>query len=159
MLTTQRTRRKGVMPTVNSFIAAALGNSLAVQWLRLQAFIAGDVGSVPDRETMILCPELCSQKKKKTTLQWLCQEGLLLFSSHRWRDKGWGNQGTGPESQDRKDRAWLQCPVGDLEAQALPSRRGSLAGVWRGDRFPFFSPLSPLGWHGGSSKHSRGCCS
>ena len=44
------------MPTVNSFIAAALGNSLAVQWLRLQAFIAGDVGSVPDREPRSCMP-------------------------------------------------------------------------------------------------------
>lgn len=121
---------------------------------------AGDMGSVPDQETMILCAELCSQKKKKTTLQWLCPEGLLLFSSHRWRDEGWENQGICPGSQDKKDRAWLQCPLGALEAQALPSRWGSLAGVCRGDRFPFFSSLSPpgLAWRV-YSKHTGGCCS
>ena len=145
----------GVIPTVTSFTAAALGNSPAVQWLRLQASTAGDMGSVSDQETMILRAELCSQKKKKNTLQWLCPEGLLLFSSHRWRDEGWENQGVCPGSQD-KDRAWLQCPVGALEAQALPSRRGSLAGVWRGDRFPFFSSLSPPGWREGYIANTLG---
>ena len=41
------------------------GTSLAVQWLRLHASIAGGAGSIPDRGTKIPHAMRCSQKKKK----------------------------------------------------------------------------------------------
>lgn len=109
-------------------------------------------------ETMILHPELCSQKRKKKKQHYkgfLSRGSITILISQMERNEGWENQGICPGSQDKKDRAWLQCPVGDLEVLVLPSRRGSHAGVWRGDRFPFFSSLSPPGGMEAYSKHTR----
>ena len=41
------------------------GISLAVRWLRLCAYIAGDTGSILDRGTKIPHSAWCGQKKKK----------------------------------------------------------------------------------------------
>ena len=87
-----------MMPTINSFTAVALGNSLAVQWLRLQAFTAGDVGSVPDRETMILHPELCSQKKKRKKKHYKGFVKRVCYYSHL----------TDGETRDGKIKAFAQ---------------------------------------------------
>ena len=40
------------------------GTSLAVQWLRLHAFIAGDTGLIPDQGTKIPHAMWCGKKKK-----------------------------------------------------------------------------------------------
>ena len=131
------------MPTVNSFIAAALGNSLAVQWLRLQAFIAGDVGSVPDRETMILCPK----KEKNHTTMALSRGSVTILISQMER------QGMG------KSRHWPR--VSGQEGQSLASvssRRSGGSGPPQQEGFPcwglegrqvsiLFTPQSPgLAW-------------
>ena len=41
------------------------GNSLVVQWLRLQNFTAGGWGSIPDWGTKIPHAAQCGQKKKR----------------------------------------------------------------------------------------------
>ena len=46
---------------------ASSGTSLAVQWLRLCASSAGDVGLIPGQGTKILHAVGRGQKKKKTT--------------------------------------------------------------------------------------------
>ena len=48
-----------------SSVQNPMGNSLAVQWLGLCAFIAEGVGSIPGRGTKILQATWCSPKKKK----------------------------------------------------------------------------------------------
>ena len=80
----------GVMPTVTSFAAAALGNSPAVQWLRLQASTAGDMGSVSDQETMILHAELCSQKKKKKHTTMALSRGSVTILISQMERRGMG---------------------------------------------------------------------
>ena len=48
-----------------SSVQNPMGNSLAVQWLGLCAFIAEGVGSIPGRGTKILQAARCGQKRKK----------------------------------------------------------------------------------------------
>ena len=43
----------------------AVGNSLAVQWLRLHASTTGGMGLIPGQGTKILHATQCGQKKKK----------------------------------------------------------------------------------------------
>ena len=62
-----------MMPTINSFTVVALGNSLAVQWLRLQAFTAGNAGLIPHRATKISQshkPHSVAKKIGKEPLPW-----------------------------------------------------------------------------------------
>ena len=50
---------------INSKKREEVGNSLAVQWLRLTTFTADGAGSIPGWGTKILQATHCSQKKKK----------------------------------------------------------------------------------------------
>ena len=54
--------------TVNKHMKNAQGNSLAVQWLGLGAFTAGDPGLIPGWGTKILQAMRLGQKKKKKML-------------------------------------------------------------------------------------------
>ena len=55
------------------------GASLAVQWLRLCIYNAGEMGSIPGQETTIPHAMRCSQKKNKTDI-YLCV--YSSFSNH-----------------------------------------------------------------------------
>ena len=46
------------------------GTSLVVQWLRFCASIAGGVGWIPVRETIILHASKCSKMKKYIKMKW-----------------------------------------------------------------------------------------
>ena len=56
------------------------GASLAVQWLRFCAYNAGEMGSIPGRETKIPHAMWCSQGKKKKTDIYVCV--YSSFSNH-----------------------------------------------------------------------------
>ena len=149
-----------MMPTINSFTAVALGNSLAVQWLRLQAFTAGDVGSVPDRETMILHPELCSQKKKrkKNTTKALSRGSVTILIS-QMEKRGMGKSRHLPRVSGQEGQSLASVSSRRSGGLGPPRPEGFPCWGLEGDRLPFFSSLSPPGWHGAYSKHTRGRCS
>ena len=75
------------MPGLGSLKDA--GTSLAIQWLRLPAFAAGGVGSIPDQGNKILHAVWCSQKlKRKMTQAKRISSGLfsrlyVIYSSSR----------------------------------------------------------------------------
>ena len=54
------------------------GASLAVQWLRLCIYNAGEMGSIPGQETTIPHAMRCSQKKTKQTYICVC---IVLFQT------------------------------------------------------------------------------
>ena len=55
-----------------------VGTSLAVQWLRLHASIAGGVGSIPGHGTKI--PSCCVAKKKEKKLK---DYSLFIWNLHK----------------------------------------------------------------------------
>ena len=52
------------------------GTSLAVQWLRLQASTAGNMGSTPGRGTKILHVMWCREREKKRSFTLYCWDNL-----------------------------------------------------------------------------------
>ena len=73
---------------VNSFLlkVGELGTSLAVQWLRLWASTAGDVGFIPGWGNKIPQAESCDQEKesKKTKVKILKIKFLSAFQMAHW---------------------------------------------------------------------------
>ena len=58
-----------------------VGNSLVVQWLRLQAFTAEGMGSIPVLGTKILQAALPKKKKKPHTqgIYFICAKYVITF--------------------------------------------------------------------------------
>ena len=67
--------------SVSWFQDFEIQTSLVVQWLKIYAFIAGDRGSVPGRETRILQATWCSQNKQTERFQ---RERLRVPWAQEW---------------------------------------------------------------------------
>ena len=123
--------------------------SLAVQWLRLPASDAGDMGSIPGQETKIPHAMRCSQiiiKKKNSNATWEdIKKRLCSQASNCWSQVEWD-----PLRQSKRCATHIS-PQGKTCCPAAGS------GVCRPHLTPTLAPLFRICLRSKELPHSRSC--